>query len=95
MAAFPKNLSSIVPEILSDPANPGSLSSGLWSPRGDSREREGFLFGEAQRGDVQLLLAAGVPREWIAKLTGFSAREVQRIGGVRLSGQPPTERAAA
>ena len=42
------------------------------------------MFGEAQRGGVQLLLATAVAQERIAKLSGVPTRPIQRIGGGRL-----------
>ena len=60
---------------------PGSSRSR--SPRGDSREREASMFGEAKRREVQLPLAAGVPRERIAKLTGVSVGTIRDLGPTR------------
>ncbi len=38
------------------------------------------MYTEGKRRDIQLLLAAGVPQERIAKLTGASVRTIRRIG---------------
>ena len=38
------------------------------------------MYEAAKRHDVRLLLAAGVPQERIAELTGVSVRTIQRIG---------------
>lgn len=65
---------------MAGPADASLLSAHSWSLRGDSRERERYVFGEAKRHDVQLLLAAGVPQQRLAGLTGVSVRTIQRIG---------------
>ena len=37
------------------------------------------MYSDAKRRDVQLLLAAGLPRDRIAELTGVSVRTISRI----------------
>ena len=46
------------------------------------------MFGETKRRDVRLLLAAEVPQERIATLTGVSARAVRRIAKERAGRDP-------
>ena len=54
------------------------------------------MFGEAKRRNAQLLLAAGVPQERIAELTGVSVRTIRRIGREPSApGLPAADRAAA
>ena len=55
------------------------VSSRAGSPRLDSPEREENVFGDEKRRDVRLLLAAAVPQERIAALTGVSVRTIRRI----------------
>ena len=38
------------------------------------------MYAVGKRRDIQILLAAGVPQEQIAKLTGVSVRTIRRIG---------------
>ena len=55
----------------------------------DSPEREENVFGDEKRRDVRLLLAAAVPQERIAALTGVSVRTIRRIGREPAGPAPP------
>ncbi len=69
-----------------------ALSSSSGSPSSDVRELEEFVYTDAKRRDIQLLLAAGVPQERISELTGVSVRTIRRIGREPASpGQPAPE----
>ena len=69
-----------------------ALSSGSGSPSSDVRGQEEFVYTDAKRRDIQLLLAAGVPQERISALTGVSVRTIRRIGREPASpGQPAPE----
>ena len=47
------------------------------------------MFGDEKRRDVRLLLAAAVPQERIAALTGVSVRTIRRIGREPAGPAPP------
>lgn len=82
-----------VPEILAGSVRPDScrslVSSRTGSPRSVSPEREEKVFGDEKGRDVRLLLAAAVPQERIAALTGVSVRTIRRIGREPAGPAPP------
>ena len=81
--SVPEILTAQIPETMAGSAEPDScrcaVSSRATGSRSNSREWEENVYGNRERRDLRLLLAAAVPQERIAALTGVSVRTVRRI----------------
>ena len=91
--SVPKNLSAKIPKTMagSDDSSWGCarVSSGAVESQRGLRERKESVYGDAKCRDVQLLLAAGVPQERIAEMTGVMVRTIRRIGREPPGSAPP------